>query len=391
MMIDPSYRILQRRLILRDSLIFLVLTLITCALFGVTFLLFRSFSAHRQELAQRWSARGEQDLNTHHPLQAIADLRTALGYGSDEGPDQFLLAEALEQAGRTDEAYAYFSNLLESEPGSGPLNLQMARLSVKKRDSAAALHYYRAAIYGTWEGNDLQHRRTTRLELVRALLTNRDLSTARTELLIASEDTADDPASLPEIASLMAQTGDVASALSLYQAALAHNPEDEYSLQQAGNAAFNLGRYASARKFLERASRQLAFTHKEGLSSSSQQKLQQSTRILELFPAPNLPSAERASRIQQDATLIQNQLSSCLQQTAATTDPANELNGLDAQWKAGSKKWSPPKLRQDPSNQDEELRLIYATLDQTRRQCKASSGDDQLLQLISQSPETVLQ
>jgi hypothetical protein len=47
----------RRKLILRDSLGFLTLLVVTLVLSGFTLLLFRSFSAHREDLAQRWPRR----------------------------------------------------------------------------------------------------------------------------------------------------------------------------------------------------------------------------------------------------------------------------------------------------------------------------------------------
>jgi len=63
----------RRRLILRDSLAILSLTLATVVLFLVTLFLFRSFSAHREVLAQRWSDRGRASLQAGNPGEAIEE------------------------------------------------------------------------------------------------------------------------------------------------------------------------------------------------------------------------------------------------------------------------------------------------------------------------------
>ena len=190
---SPPYRAVQRRLILRDSLVFLVLTLIVVALFGITLFLFKSFSTHRADLAKRWYQRGKQELAAHQPVQAINDLRDALGFDPSNPAYEFALAQALDQAGQLDESFAYFSNLQDAEPGSGPLNLELARLSVRKGVIADALRYYRAAIYGNWEDDALKNRRAVRLELIQSMLDHGQLNAARTEVLIASEDAGDDP------------------------------------------------------------------------------------------------------------------------------------------------------------------------------------------------------
>jgi hypothetical protein len=60
---------------LRDAVTFLGLTLVTAVLFAVTLFLFRSFAAHRAELAQRWSERGRIAISQGKPDQAIVALR----------------------------------------------------------------------------------------------------------------------------------------------------------------------------------------------------------------------------------------------------------------------------------------------------------------------------
>src|SRR6185437_1727431 len=78
--------------------------LVTPFVVGVTFFLFRSFSTHRMELAERWSARGRAALDAKKPDEAITALRTALVYAPATRDDELLLAEALEQTGRPDQA-----------------------------------------------------------------------------------------------------------------------------------------------------------------------------------------------------------------------------------------------------------------------------------------------
>jgi tetratricopeptide (TPR) repeat protein len=143
----------KRRLILRDALTFLSLTLITAVLFAVTLFLFHTFATHRQELAQRWAARGQAAIASGRPDQAIVALRGALSYAPGERSYELLLAQALGDAGHTEEAYNYFLGLWEAQPGDGFINLRLARLAAKKNDMQAAINYYRAAIYGTWEGD----------------------------------------------------------------------------------------------------------------------------------------------------------------------------------------------------------------------------------------------
>ena len=155
----------KRRLILRDALTFLSLALITAVLVAVTLFLFRSFATHRQELAERWAARGQAAIAAGRPDQAIVALRAALSHAPGERSYELLLAQALADAGHSEEAYNYFLGLWETQPGNGLINLRLARLATKKNDMQAAINYYRAAIYGTWEGDAPVRRRDLRPEL----------------------------------------------------------------------------------------------------------------------------------------------------------------------------------------------------------------------------------
>lgn len=375
----------RRRLLLRDSFVFLILALVTVALFVVTLFLFRSFSSHRVELAQRWYSRGQRDLAGHNPNQAVLDLRTALAYAPAEHNYQMLLAEALSQAGNTDEAFAYFSNLWETQPGDGMLNIQLARLSAHKRDVEAAVHYYRSAIYGTWEGDGITRRRQARLELIRYLIAQKDLGTARNELLIASGNAPSDPAVQLELASLMQQAGDPVSALRLYQTILALQPHNPDALAAGGTVAFHLGYFATAHRLLEEAVRhQPALEH----DPTIQDLLTRSRSILDLDPSPTLSPRTRVAHILELRNLAHQRFDSCKAQLANSPDLAS-LQSLDARWSGEPAHVSSASLLQDPDRQQGELDLIYSTEITTRNLCGAPAGPDASVLLMALSPENI--
>jgi hypothetical protein len=230
--IDPS-SIAIRRLILRDSLALFSLATVTVVLFAITLLLFRSFTSHRAALAQNWSDRGRQALLGHHPTEAIADLRTALIYAPGTRAYDLLLAQALGDAGQTDESYNRFADLWTAEPGNGEVNLALARLAaqraaidsfdlkdkLRRQDQQAAIDFYRAAINGTWQGDGAARRPEVRLELARYLISINDLASARMELLIAGGNSPNDPALDASIANLLQQADDPADASTYSQRA----------------------------------------------------------------------------------------------------------------------------------------------------------------------------
>jgi len=243
----------RRRLLFHDSLTFFILILITVALFTVTFFLFRSFAAHRAHLATRWADRGTAALAAGKPADAVIDLRTALTYDPGQRTNQLLFAQALGAAGRTEEAINYFLNLWDLTPGDGFINLQLARLAQQTRNQDDAVHYYRAAIFGSWQDDAIERRRAVRFELLHYLIAQHDLATARTELLIAASNTPATPEADMEIAHEFLAIADPPTALTWYQKAISEDPHDPEALDGAGRLAAQLDDANGAIEYLQRA------------------------------------------------------------------------------------------------------------------------------------------
>jgi tetratricopeptide (TPR) repeat protein len=243
----------RRGLMLRDTLAFLALTLIVVVLFVVTLLLFRSFTARRALLAARWTDRGTAALAAGHPEEAVIALRNALTYDPDERSGQLLLAQALGAAGHTEESTTYFLNLWQLTPGDGFINLELARLARQAGHQDDAVHYYRAAIYGSWQSDAVARRRDVRDELLQYLIAQRDFTTARAELLIAASDAPNSVESDIIIAGEFVAIEDPATALIWYQKALARDPHDPEALYNSGQISAQLGDTPAAIDYLQRA------------------------------------------------------------------------------------------------------------------------------------------
>jgi tetratricopeptide (TPR) repeat protein len=221
--LTPEERIEKRHLIVRDALALLSLFGMMVPLFAATLLLFRSFVLHRAELAERRLARGEKAPAGGHPDDAIDALHSALAYDPSRRTTEIELAQALGAAGRTEEALAYFNTLLETEPGNGRINLELARLAARQGNQASEKQHYQFALDGTWQGDGYVRRREVRLELARYLLQTHDAYTARKELLIAAGNAPNDPAVKLEIGGLMEQAHDPANALMVYRSMMVHS------------------------------------------------------------------------------------------------------------------------------------------------------------------------
>ena len=161
------------------------------------------------------------------------------------------LATALAQAGKDQEATAYFTTLRESAPGDGTINLELARLAARAGNESEAILYYQSALDGTWQGNGYDRRRQVRLEMARYLISRREYNQARNQLLIAAGNAPDEPDIKLEIAGLLEQANAPRDALSIYQILVARRDPPFAALEGAGRTAFSLGMYRLAGEYLE--------------------------------------------------------------------------------------------------------------------------------------------
>jgi Tfp pilus assembly protein PilF len=382
----------KRRLILRDALTILSLALITAVLFAVTSFLFHSFATHRAELAERWAARGRAAIASGHPDQAIVALRAALSHAPGERSYELLLAQALADAGHTEEAYNYFLGLWETQPGNGFINLRLARLAAKKNDMQAAINYYRGAIYGTWEGDGIVRRRDLRLELARFLIAHHDLSSARTELLVAGSNAPDDLGLALTLAPLLEQAGAPHDALNDYQKVLAREPNNQQALEAAGRLEYGFGHFEEAYRLLERARHeQDASAPNQPWPPDLQAMLDASRQILGIEPSKKLPATERVSRILRARDLAKKRFDSCNAQVSAKSELQSSLQNLAARWMSKGATIDRRALLNDTGEQDAVMKLVYDTETQTSQICGAPTAGDALLLMLAKSPKAAEQ
>ena len=379
-------KIATRRLILRDSAAFAILLFGAAVLFAITLFLFRSFTAHRAVLAEYWSGIGIDDLKTHNPDAAIAALRTALVYAPGSREYELLLAQALGESncsGCRDESYNYYMNLWETEPGNGSINLALARLDAQRKDRPAAINAYRAAIYGTWEGNGVDRRADARLELARYLIQGQDFSGARLELLTAGTNAPEAFDRSIEIATLLRQVNDLPDAWSFYQRALADHPADTAALAAAGGLAYESGDFEAAHRLLARA-----LDTKTGVPPGPQARvmMENAQRILELMPTNALPLRERVDRILAARSIAKKRFDSCSAQFIDAPAPSAAIAQLGPRWSGSAGTATAATLTHDPSLQEDAMQLVFDTEAEAQKSCSAATGDDALLLTLANSP-----
>jgi predicted Zn-dependent protease len=380
----------RRRLILRDGLNFLILTLITAVLLAITVFLFRSFQEHREQLAERWSARGQRAISAGQPEQANTALRTALFYAPGNRSYELLLAEALGDAGHTEESYNYFLSLWETQPGDGFINLRLARLAAAKKDTQAAINYYRASLYGTWEGDGTERRRDVRLELSRYLIAQHKLGNARTELLVAGSNAPNDASLALTLAQLLEQAEAPRDALNYYQKVLAQEPNNPTALEAAGRQQYQFGNFEDAHRLLEQAVRERTLTNSNqtAIPTETTAMLNASAQIIALAPIKKLPPAERIARLLKARDLAKRRFEACKIQASAANQLPSPLHALSARWIGKEASINGMALMNNSTEEDAVVKLVYDTELQTNQICGAPTGDDALLLLLAQSSKT---
>jgi tetratricopeptide (TPR) repeat protein len=385
----------KRKLVIRDTVALLTLLIVTLALFTATLFLFRSFSQLRARLAQRWLARGEAAMQSAHPELAVEDLRSSLAYSPGQRSIEIELAEALAGAGRIQEANSYFITLWEAEPGSGIINLQLARLAVRQSNQPDALLHYHASIYGTWEGDGTIRRREVRLELVNYLIAIHRFDQARSELLIASGNAPDDPDLKLQIAALMEKANDPGSASQIYKAILQHSGRNITALEGAGRTAFALGNFVQARDYLERA---LANPAEAADSAQTRQYLHdlldEAVQTLLLYPSPALSVRAQSERILHDRTLAFDRLRACgiaLPGEPGGDNAPPDLANIVSSWRglAEGSNLTVPLLQQNEELRQRVLQLIYEPERAADKSCTPATGEGLRLSRIAANPGAV--
>ena len=394
--LTPAERIQRRRLIVQDSLALFSLALITVLIAVLTYFFFNSFAEHRSVLEKRWYERGQIAMASGHPTEAVEDFRSALSFSSTNTDYQMSLAEALAASGRTEEAAAYFSSLHDAEPGDGYLNLQLARLAVRRGNSTQAIEYYQTALNGLWRGQGTARRLQIRLELAQYLISLARPIEAQGQLLAAEGNSLDNPSALFKIANLLRQADDPTDALTAYQRVEHHRnaapAQVLASLEAESQIAASLGQYKRAAQALTRYMTKLRQHPSAGTPKQNQsveQQLEKYQRMLQLIPFDSLPPRLHDARVLQAADIAHQRYLNCLKTLQSHNDPnaSNpDLLALGTQWtQLGS-----PNVHALEGNAALQDRITTWTSQAeivTAKVCGQPTGDDALLLQIAQTPD----
>jgi len=374
-----------RRYLRQEPVILALLSGLAVIFFVAVTALSHLYQAQQEFLGNRWFMRGTTDLKQRHFDAAVTEFRSALLYSRDSYAYQLNLAESLIGLKRTGEAYAYFINLWDREPENGLVNLELARIAAQKSETEPALRYYHNAIYATWPGDEQVQRRETRLELIGYLLNINAKAHAQAELIALAANLEDDPSQQARVGDLFVQTQDYEHALAEYRLSLKAQPHDPAALAGAGLAAFQLGRYNIAERYLQAA---MSANPNDAQSAA---RLKTTALIMQMDPFQRQISVAQRDRIVLEAFAAAGQrLESCSAAGAAkgpATIPVAQP-ALSEEWAKMKPQITEPGLRRDPDLVNTAMELVFSIERQTSNACGAASETDAALLLIAKLHES---
>lgn len=357
-----------------------LLTVLAAASFLTVTALSRAYRAQRAALGNRWFERGITDLNASRYDAAVMDFRAALIYSRDNYAYQLNLAEALIGLRHPGEAAAYLLNLWERQPEDGLVNLELARIAVQGGKIDQAARYYHNAIYAAWPRDAETKRRDARLELIDLLLRTNAKAQAQAELIALAENEGDEPTEQKHLAERFISMGDYDDALNAYRQSLNSSPHDAAALAGAGYAAFQLGRYALAERYLQSA------VAADANDKQSADLLRTAEMVLRMDPFQRQISvAERNRIIAEDFVIAGNRLKACVGSDNGA--PAAAGSDLNSEWTALRPHMTERELQKNPDMVERAMDLVFRVERQASSACGTPAGPDLALLLISKLHE----
>jgi len=349
------------RLIHRQLVRLTILALALIASFFATRAIAESTRDMRRRDAVRWYREGEAALAHGQAAEAVDRLRRAATRDPNRTAYSLALGNALTQTGQDRSAEQVLLDLRDQAPEDPDVNVQLARLEVRRGDTSTARRYYQTALNSLWRPEQDSTRRAIRIELIQLLLQHGDKSRALSEVLILAARADGTPLQL-QAARFFLDAGDAVHARDLYKRIVSEDPANVEALSGAGEAAFLIGDYADAAHMLR------------GLTTSSprvDEMRQIATAVIDDDPlSPRLPASERRSRLQAAIGRAQEKTTSCV---AAST-----FNDQLGDWATRINLRHPV----DTSEIEEALDLV-SRVEISAQTCAPLAPDDRALTIIA--------
>ena len=370
------------------EVILLLCVLSLLVLFSFTALVTRMYHKKVHMLADDWFVAGEEHFQAGDTAAALTDYRNALVYSPNNTKFQFHLAEALGGAGRYDQARPYLLALLSESPGSGEVNLQLARIAAANNARADALRYYQGAIYGEWNDDANSTRWQIRRELCEYLISKGAINQAIPAALDLDENTPEnDAARLKIVGQLLLQTNQWMRAQALYRSLLRSDRYDEEAIAGAGRAAFELGEFSAAIEDLNRLSPE----RREQADVAS--ILDMAHRVLAMSPyLAGLSPQVKAQRVANALSIAELRAQGCARETGQSlveTPPRTDLQVAYATSQTMQLNWDLRDLQKFPDRLDSAMQTAFDIENAVAQACGEPQGDNRALWLLARSRSAV--
>ena len=251
-----------------------------------------------------------------------------------------------------------------------------------------------------WEGDGAVRRRQVRLELVRYLIQQKRFGDARDELLIAAGNDTSTPR-LMEVAGMLAEAHAPSDALHIYREVAGRRPVVVQALEGAGQMAFLLARYRTARTYLDRALNASSAAHPLTDRALVEKNLRIANAVMAIYPSPELPQRERLRRVVRAYEVARKRYMACANGTGGQSkapqngrtqiDNNDQMTALGNRWQSARPRLTVAALVEDAQLEQTTMQLVYDTEQVTERVCGEPTGEDAALLRIAASPDSVEQ
>jgi tetratricopeptide (TPR) repeat protein len=358
----------------------IVVLVVLCTLVVVGFVLTRAAAganrARRLHDAAVWYDAGGRYLAGGQTKSAVQALRRATAIDRDNRTYRLALAAALAADRQDDAARQVLLRVREASPEDPEVNVRLARLAAHGADVAAAERYYQNALYGSWSGDQPDARRQLRIELIRYLLAQQQRRRALSELLVLSGNLPDDVRLQTEAGQLFLEAGDPRRGLDRFRQALRIDPKNGAALAGAGEAAFEVGDYASARRYLRAV---------DPPSTQVSELRAVSDLVLSRDPLqPGLSLSQRQERVMTGFRRALEVLEECAAKLPAGSEA---FESLRTEARALEPALAFQRVRRAPESIDAGLSLICRIEQRAADSCGQGSAFDRALLLIGRRHE----
>jgi chloride channel protein, CIC family len=299
------------------GIVFVLVLMIALAVFLNFF-----YRSQRTARAEGYAIAGNGLMAGGRYEEAVEKFRSALSI-THNSKDRLALSTALVKAGHWKEAEIYLRELIREMPGSGPANLDLARIAAQGGDLQDAVNYYHKAIYGSWTDETPNNRIQIRLELVEFLGRSGQLTQARAEVLSLLTETSADVTIRKRVAQMLLDFGLPTESAQAFQEIIRKDSKDADAYVGLGRAEFALGEFHLAEQAFKNALR------RNPADVKSKNSLELTSQILALDP--NLRGLNAAEKYARSRKLMEATLGSLDQCIAARSSPlpSSEIEIVD--------------------------------------------------------------